>query len=169
MRCVLPAGAVVLALLTIVAGLGLVAPAGHGSTNSAPAAECQSCHTETPEQVEVRVEGLGATWEPRKTYDVAVTVQSPLASQGEVQGGLSVNVSAGELVVTDDVATQRSEAFLTHTQEGSKRRTWTFRWQAPPDGIAVELRVSGMAANGDFTPLGDATAAAVFTIRRKSE
>jgi hypothetical protein len=160
---------VVLALLTIVAGLGLVASAGHGSTNSAPAAECQSCHTDSGGRVDVRVEGLGTTWEPGRTYDVAVTVQSPLASQGEVQGGLSVNVSAGELVVTDDIGTQRSESFLTHTQEGSKRRAWTFRWQAPPDGTAVELRVSGMAANGDFTPLGDATAATVFTIRRKSE
>jgi hypothetical protein len=96
-------------------------------------------------------------------------VQSPLVSQGETQGGLSVTVSAGELVVTDEVATQRSESFLTHTQEGAKRRHWTFRWQAPRDGNAIELRVSGMAANGDFTPLGDATAATVVTTRRTGE
>jgi hypothetical protein len=68
--------------------------------------------------------------------------------------------------VTDEAATQRSDAFLTHTQDGAKRRARRFAWTAPAAAAVVVLRVSGLAANGDFTPLGDAVATGVFTTSR---
>ena len=106
-------------------------------------------------------------YKPGAIYPLRILLQSTQASIGPVQGGFAVTASAGELLVTDRTHTQLSDSILTHTQEGSALRTWKLSWRAPKEKQAVEIAVMATAANGDYSPVGDATAAEIFTITPK--
>ena len=137
---------------------------GDASTNSAPAAECRGCHQAPGGEAAVRVIGLPDRYEPGKAYAVTIAVESQLQSQGETQGGFSVSASKGELEVADPTHTQMSAGFLTHTAEGATQRTWRFTWRAPQATGTAELTVAVLAANGDFSPNGDAAATQAFSL-----
>lgn len=131
--------------------------------NSAPNMECTACHQGGPGQAAVSIEGLPASYKPGGTYDIKVTVSSQTKSLGNVQGGFALQASEGEIVVTDKKHTQVVDGFLTHTQEGSEARSWSFKWKAPKKGGEASLLVMAMAANGDFSPVGDDVGSSMAT------
>jgi hypothetical protein len=147
--------------------VGTVVSMGHSFHNSAPNFECFACHQAIGEhETKLNVKGIPKAYKPGETYELTLTVDSTIESIGEVQGGFAVRVNAGELIVRDDMGTQLSNyPILTHTVEGSEKRVWQFGWKAPRQKTDIELMVMAVAANGDFSPVGDATAAMVFTIK----
>ena len=149
--------------------VGMIVSMGHSFQNSAPNFECFTCHQAIGEhKTELKVKGIPEAYEPGKTYELKLTVDSTIESINEIQGGFAAGVTAGELIVRDKEGTQLSNSVLTHTAEGSEKRVWKFRWKASPQQKTdVELKVMAVAANGDFSPVGDATTAKVFTIKPK--
>ena len=142
---------------------------GFTSNNSAPNFECYTCHTGASAPAAIKVTGVPKQYEPGKTYKLTVSVDCKTKSMSEVQGGFSVQASAGELIVSDKKNTQLSDSYLTHTLEGSERRSWAFEWKAPQEKVDVELKVMAIAANGDYSPFGDAITADGFTIQPKAD
>lgn len=147
------------------AALGLASSAGQSSTNSAPDGECFVCHTNTAASPETKLTGIPKDFEPGKTYNITLSVISRLKSISEIKGGFSVSASTGELVVTDQKNTQKSNSFITHTIEGAQNRTWKFAWKAPKEKIPAEIKVMAIASNGDYSPSGDAITAELVTIK----
>lgn len=146
--------------------VGMVVSMGHSFHNSAPNFECFACHQAIGEhETKLNIKGMPKAYKPGKTYELTLTVDSTLKSIGEVQGGFAVGVNAGELIVRDNMGTQLSNSILTHTVEGSEKRVWQFGWKAPRQKTDIEIMVMAVAADGDFSPVGDATAAMVFTIK----
>lgn len=139
------------------------------NNNSAPNSECFTCHSGASDPATVKVTGLPKQFEPGKKYKITVAVDSKIKSVSEVKGGFSATVSEGELIVTDKKNTQISDSYLTHTIEGSDRRSWSFEWKAPEKKSDVELKIMVVAANGDYSPNGDAITAEVFTIQPKGD
>lgn len=149
------------------AALGLVSSAGQSSTNSAPDGECLICHAETADSADIKLTGIPKEYEPGKSYNITLSVFSRLESISEVKGGFSASASAGDLLVTDRKNTQKSNSFVTHTIQGAQTRMWKFAWKAPKQKTEVEIRVMAVAANGDYSPSGDAITAEVATIKPK--
>ncbi len=147
------------------AALGLAATVGQSSTNSAPDGECFVCHTDIADTADIKFTGMPKEYAPGKTYNITLTVKSRLKSMSDVKGGFSATASAGELIVTDQKNTQKSNSFLTHTIEGAKNRTWKFAWKSPKEKIPAEISVMAVASNGDFSPSGDAITAEIATIK----
>lgn len=158
---------IVLLVVLLLAVVGFAASIGYSSNNSAPSGECYVCHTGTAVPAKMKLAGVPKQYERGKIYNLTLTVSSPLQSIGVVQGGFSAEATAGELIVTDGKNTQISLPFITHTQEGSEKRTWKFAWKAPEQKMDVELKVRAIAADGDYSPNGDAVTAEVFTIKPK--
>jgi hypothetical protein len=146
--------------------VGFLISTSYSYNNSAPNFECFVCHsTVEPQKTTIKVAGVPRVYEPGKTYTITLTVESTLKSLGEVQGGFSAAASAGELVVTDAKNTQLSNGIMTHTQEGSNHRKWSFSWKAPAIKTDAEIKVMAVAANGDFSAANDAVTADLFMIK----
>lgn len=143
----------------------LIASIGSGHNNSAPSLECAICHHGEFKPEIVKIEGLPKSYKPSKVYKFTVSVASDLQNIGEVAGGFAVETSAGQLVVVDDKNTQLSNGVLTHTQEGSAHRKWTLGWKAPLEKKNVVFTVMVVAANGDFSSMGDVVGAGSYTIK----
>lgn len=135
--------------------------------NSSPNGVCFECHKVNGAPATLEVSGMPDKYTPGGVYDVTVTVKSANESFGEVEGGFSAKASAGEIIVTDDMNTQISEPYLTHTKEGSEMRTWKFKWKAPTQKTTAELHIMAVAANGDFAPAGDSIAVSVAEVEPK--
>lgn len=133
--------------------------------NSAPNLECVSCHQGEIVDNLVKIEGLPKAFTPGKVYNLTVTISSRLESMSESKGGFAVEASAGKLIVKDKKNTQLSDGILTHTQEGSTLRKWTFSWKAPSKKVDTTITVMAVAANGDYSPAGDRVSADIFTIK----
>lgn len=133
--------------------------------NSAMNLECASCHAEGP-AAKIVIKGLPAQFQPGKSYQVTVEVISKLKSMSESKGGFAVQASAGTLKVKDEKRTQLLGDYLTHTPEGNMVRKWTFIWVAPTDVEEATITVMGVAANGDYSPFGDAVAADAVSITK---
>ncbi len=157
---------IILFLLAIVA-LGLAASAGLSSTNSAPDGECFTCHADTADSANIKMIGLPKEYVPGKTYNITLSVQSRLKSMSEIKGGFSASASAGDLIVIDEKNTQKSNSFITHTIQGAQSRTWKLAWKAPKEKTDTEIRVMAVAANGDYSPSGDAMTADIIAIKGK--
>ena len=138
---------------------------GYGHRNSAPTFECISCHEGEMVQDMVKVQGLPKAYTPGKSYTLTVIVTSDLESMSESKGGFAVETSAGKLIVKDKKNTQLSNGILTHTQEGSGLRKWTFNWKAPSEKIDSNITVMAVAANGDYSASGDKVGANSYTIK----
>lgn len=150
--------------LVITSGIiSLIVSTGNSHNNSAPNLECTSCH-QGEGSAEIKLDGVPENYIPGKTYRITLSVISDNQSLGDVAGGFAVEASAGELMVTDRKNTQLSEGFLTHTQEGSAFRKWTFGWKAPVQKTGANLTIMAVAANGDYSPAGDVTGAGGFPI-----
>ncbi len=153
-------------ILLFVIGLGIVsffASTGSGHNNSSPNFECNTCH-QGEGSAEIKIDGLPKKYVPGKVYKMTLIIESGNQSFGDNAGGFAMEASAGELVVTDNKNTQISEGLLTHTQEGAALRKWTFGWKAPADKKDVDLTIMGVAANGDFSPVGDVIGTEGLTI-----
>jgi hypothetical protein len=147
---------------------GLLVSKGFAHRNSAPSFECFVCHTATePQKTTIKATGIPKVYEPGKTYNITLSVESTLKSYGEVQGGFAAEATAGELIATDAKNTQLSNGIMTHTQEGSHYRKWSFSWKAPATKMDAEIKVMVVAANGDFGAAGDAVTAELFIIKPK--
>lgn len=137
---------------------------GYGHRNSAPNLECISCHEGEMVQNMVKVQGLPKSYVPGKTYNLTVIITSDLESMSECKGGFAIEASAGKLMVKDKKHTQLSNGILTHTQEGSGLRKWTFGWKAPSEKTDANITVMAVAANGDYSTFGDKVGADSYTI-----
>ncbi len=140
-----------------------VSPSGANSTSGAPMTMCMDCHG-LPKGAEIRMENLPTSFQPGAVYQMTVKVVSAVKSEGDIQGGFAVTVSAGELVVSDPKNTMKSDGYITHTAEGCLQRSWKFKWKAPAEKKKVTLNVSVIAANGDFAPANDGFARREFVI-----
>lgn len=158
--------------------VGLQAPTAHGFANSAPNFDCMSCHPGAMKGDMVKIGDLPVGYEAGKIYNLTLSLNSQLESMGNQQGGFAVQVSTGTLIVKDDRNSQISNNILTHTLEGSEQRSWSFGWQAPGEEVSgwklwrkaepgpdVNITVMAVAANGDFSSMGDEVGAAGFTIK----
>lgn len=152
-------------LIFALTAIGLATSIGQSSTNSAPDGECFVCHTNTADSADIKITGIPKEYVPGKTYNISLTVGSRLKSISDVKGGFSATSSAGELIVIDKKNTQKSNSFITHTVEGAKSRTWKFAWKSPKEKMHAEIRVMAVAANGDFSPTGDAITAELAAIK----
>ncbi len=141
-----------------------IASTAYSFNNSAPNGYCNECHGGGSAPAYIRVEGLPAKFAPGGTYNATLTIESKNKSFGEVQGGFSIFVEGGEVVVSDTNNTQISYPYLTHTKVGSVTRKWPFTWKAPNQKVAAKLHILGVAANGDFSPAGDSVRAVVKEI-----
>lgn len=153
-------------ILFLLIGLGIVsffASTGSSHNNSAPNFECNTCH-QGEGSAEVKIEGLPVKYIPGKIYKMTLIIESDNQSFGDNAGGFAMEASAGELIATDNKNTQVSEGFLTHTQEGAALRKWTFGWKAPAEKKEADLTIMAVAANGDFSPVGDVIGTNDFSI-----
>ena len=111
---------------------------------------------------------LPPTFQPGNTYDLLVRLQNP----GQRRWGFELTVlgpaneQAGQIVVTDAVATQLSDNpgtmadYIKHTTDGTYAGTmdgpvtWSFQWVAPnlPN---VQFYLAGNAADESKDPGGD--------------
>lgn len=136
------------------------------STSGAPVIMCMDCHA-MPKGAEIKLENLPKSFQAGAIYEITLSVVSAIKSQSDMQGGFSVSVTDGELIVSDPKTTQKSNGFITHTAEGALLRSWKFKWKAPQEKKKVTLRVSVIAADGDFSPANDGFARREFIIQPK--
>jgi len=127
-------------------------------SGGAPGFDCMDCHSGAEDKnIEINLIGVPKNYIPGKEYLINLEIKSDNESIGENQGGFAVNVSDGRLLVVDKMNTQILEGYLTHTKEGSRYRSWKFRWKAPSRVVdEVILSVMGVASNGDFSSNMDA-------------
>ncbi len=156
---------VIFLILILFCMTGFYVSTGYGHRNSAPNLECISCHEGEMVQDMVKIKGLPKNYVPGKTYNLTVIVKSDLESMSESKGGFAIEASAGELIVKDKEHTQLSDGILTHTQEGSGLRKWNLSWEAPSDKVDASITVMAVAANGDYSPVGDKVGANSYTIK----
>ncbi len=133
------------------------------STGGAPTTMCMDCHI-MPKGAEIKVDKLPKSFQPGSTYEMTVKVESAVPGTGDIRGGFAVSASDGELIVADSENTQKSDQYITHTAEGTQKRSWKFKWQAPKEKKSVTLNVSVIAANGDFAPANDGFARREYVI-----
>jgi len=143
----------------------IITSTGQGHNNSAPNFECIACHEGEFVPDMVTIEGLPQAFVPGKLYSLTAKVTSSLKSEGDVAGGVAVEVTGGELIASDKVHTQISDSLLTHTQEGSQFRRWSFNWKAPAKREEVSINIMAVAANGDFSATGDQVGANSYIIK----
>lgn len=132
--------------------------------NSAPSFECMTCHVGAEDYVvDLLLEGIPDRYEPNKTYELKLVMKSDLESISDIEGGFAAQVTAGELIDKDQIHTQLTDNFLTHTVEGNKVREWVFAWKAPADAEdQVQIEVMVVAANGDYSPSMDAVGFEIY-------
>lgn len=147
--------------------IGLYVSTVYSFTNSAPNFECLTCHVGQMAGATVEVRGLPKHYKPGKTYKLTIVVTSDMESIGDVQGGFALEASAGKLIARDKKNTQLSNSILTHTPEGSHHRTWTFEWRSPTKKEDVHIITMALAANGDFSPVGDIVGVNSYIIKPK--
>lgn len=143
----------------------LIASMGLSHNNSAPNLECALCHQGDFIPEIVALEGLPEKFTPGEIYKLSLLVKSDLKSYGDVLGGFAIEASAGELIVTDEKNTQLIDGFLTHTLAGSESRVWKFAWKAPSKNVEVTFIAMAVAANGDFSSIGDIIGAGSYVLK----
>jgi len=151
--------------------VGIAALHASSMSNGAPQLNCVQCHVGADKNpADFVVEGLPDKYEPGKTYKITIKItKGPDCSGGVACGGFAVQVSAGELIVTDDKdtfisTTPTGEKLLTHTKDGSMKREWSFEWKAPDTAEPVTFKIVVIAADGDGSFNGDAYAAKEITV-----
>lgn len=144
---------------------GLYSSKVYGHRNSAPNIDCTSCHESEMVKDMVKVQGLPKNYVPGKTYNLTIVITTDFESISESKGGFAVEVSAGKLIVKDKKHTQLIDGVLTHTQEGSELRKWSFSWKAPAEKGDATITVMAVAANGDYSSFGDRVGVDSYTIK----
>lgn len=130
------------------------------SSGAVPVLDCRQCHTDAGE-AELAVEGLPEAYEAGKAYVLTIRIVKGPEPTGDVKGGFAIAASAGELRPADPALAQavtiEGEQAVTQTEDGARAREWRVVWVAPESG-EVRIKVAVIAANGDYSPLGDAYA-----------
>ena len=165
-------------------GTGTLAGSQYGkgprpaSTNAPGEVSCQAtkCHTQNELNSgdgSLTVSGVPASYEPRKRYDLTITLEQP----GQKRWGFQLtaltadSLPAGDFLVTDELLTQlKTETmdngsvrqYLEHTLKGSHMGkkdgpvSWQVGWTAPdkPAG-PITFYTAANAANFNKKPWGD--------------
>ncbi|MGB0950962.1 MAG: choice-of-anchor V domain-containing protein [Poseidonia sp.] len=150
----LVAMAVVL-LATMASTWAFASPNGLGSEAN------EGCLCHTPDaSTRVSVAGLPEAFESSTTYNLTLTISSPIeASVNNSQGGFRWVVDGGQLSVANNSTVQELDGGWTHTYEGSFFRTWDVQWTSPADNAtAANFVIHGNAVNGNNAPTEDAWA-----------
>lgn len=150
----LVAMAVVL-LATMASTWAVASPNGLGSEAN------EGCLCHTPDaSTQVSVAGLPEAFESSTTYNLTLTISSPIeASVNNSQGGFRWVVDGGQLSVANNSTVQELDGGWTHTYEGSFLRTWDVQWTSPADNTtAANFVIHGNAVNGNNAPTEDAWA-----------
>ncbi len=127
----------------------------HGVGNAANEG-CQ-CHAFSADTM-ILVEGLPQRFESKMTLNLTLSLESSIPmSEGQHNGGFRLEyIGEGSVVPLNHTLTQELDGYLTHTENGSFLREWTFEWTTPLDNsTVVEFRIYGNAVNGNNEPTGD--------------
>jgi hypothetical protein len=153
--------AVTVLLLTVFASNWVVAsPYGLGSEAN------EGCLCHSPDATtRVSLSGLPTAYESNTSYDVVLSVLSPIeTAENASQGGFRLLVSNG----TMQVNTTNVKAFdggWTHTENGSYHRSWSMTWISPEDNASqTNFIVHGNAVNGNNAQTGDAWSTHEITV-----
>ena len=143
----------VLLLATTASTWAVASPNGLGSEAN------EGCLCHTPDaSTQVNVIGLPETFEANTTYDLTLTITSPIEpSANNSQGGFRWVVDEGRLSAVNNSTVQELDGGWTHTYEGSSLRTWFVQWTSPNDNTtAANFLIYGNAVNGNNAQTGDA-------------
>ncbi|MCX8027844.1 MAG: hypothetical protein N3A62_08345 [Thermodesulfovibrionales bacterium] len=158
---------VLLLLLVVSIMLFYYLPDVLSHSNSAPVIDCMTCHQGELKPDIVSISGLPQTFIPNKVYNLTIQINSELIAQGEAQGGFALEATNGKIIISDNKNTQIINGVLTHTLQGSQKRRWNFKWQAPNDKVDANITVMVVASNGDYSSAGDEIGAQSYTIKAK--
>ena len=151
----------VLLLATTASTWAVASPNGLGSEAN------EGCLCHTPDaSTQVSVIGLPEAFEANTTYDLTLTISSPIEpSANNSQGGFRWVVDEGQLSVVNNSTVQELDGGWTHTYEGSSLRTWIVQWTSPSDNTtAANFLIYGNAVNGNNAPTGDGWAVLEFVV-----
>ena len=151
----------VLLLATTASTWAVASPNGLGSEAN------EGCLCHTPDaSTQVSVIGLPEAFESSTTYDLKLTISSPIEpSANNSQGGFRWVVDEGQLSVVNNSTVQELDGGWTHTYEGSSLRTWFVQWTSPNDNTtAANFLIYGNAVNGNNAPTGDGWAVLEFVV-----
>ena len=149
-RRIVASGVLLLALA--MCNLVVASPNGLGSEAN------EGCLCHTPEEgTVVELEGLPDAFASNSTYQLTLTVVSPIvAVENGSQGGFRLLVDEGTIDVGNSTTVQSRDGGWTHTTNGSNHRTWVFEWRTPEvNDTAATFVVHGNAVNGNNAPTGD--------------
>ncbi|ALU12639.1 hypothetical protein EYM_05990 [Ignicoccus islandicus DSM 13165] len=123
----------------------------------APEPHCSTCHTPA-NPVKFEVKGLPKYYVPGKEYNVTIAITEKC--EGKCCEGFYFSIPAGDVKVSDPKAMKVERPpfgtpYLTHTEEGRFRTSWSFKWIAPKERIPLTFTVSVLKANCDNEPTGD--------------
>lgn len=146
------AGAV-LFFAVMMSNWAIASPYGLGSE----ANEGCLCHSQDASTL-VLLSGLPDAFEANQTYNLTLEVVSEIPqAENASKGGFRLLVTKGAIEVSNDSLVQELDGGWTHTNEGSKQRSWTFAWRSPAtNDSAANFVVYGNAVNGNNAPTGDA-------------
>ena len=142
----------VLLLALAMCNLVVASPNGLGSEAN------QGCQCHSPqERTVVELEGLPDAFASNSTYQLTLTVVSPIvAVENGSQGGFRLLIDEGTIDVGNSTTVQPRDGGWTQTTNGSNHRSWVFEWRTPEvNDTAATFVVHGNAVNGNNAPTGD--------------
>jgi len=151
----------VVLLATTASTWAVASPNGLGSEAN------EGCLCHTPDaSTQVSVIGLPEAFESNTTYDLKLTISSPIEpSANNSQGGFRWVIDEGQLSAVNNSTVQELDGGWTHTSEGSSLRTWNVQWTSPSDNTtAANFLIYGNAVNGNNAPTGDGWAVLEFVV-----
>ena len=138
-------------ILVLLANVAVAVPSGIGQEGN------EGCLCHAPESTtKVLLSGLPEAYESNTTYDLTVTVESPVPIDEENhQGGFRMLISNGTLE-GNSTEIQALDGGWTNTEAGSYQRTWSMTWRSPVDNTSrTDVVVHGNAVNGNNAPTED--------------
>ena len=143
-------------------------------SNGAPNFSCTMCHQDAkpiPPQ-DIVIKGLPKYYVPGKAYKITIEIKdvNKCTPAMVACGGFALQANAGKFKIVDKADTfiahpTPSETYVTHTKQGSMKRSWTVEWIAPAKPAPVTFRIAVIAANGDGTPFGDSFGMKTFVLQ----
>jgi hypothetical protein len=130
--------------------------ASHFGVGNAANKGCQ-CHAFSADTL-ILLEDLPQRFESNMTLNLTLSLESSIPmTEGQHNGGFRLEyIGEGSVEPLDLTLTQELDGYLTHTENGSFLREWTFEWTTPMDNsTVVEFRIYGNAVNGNNEPTGD--------------
>ena len=126
---------------------------------------CQ-CHTYSS-ATEIFLEGIPQRFESNRTLNVTLRIESNVElNEDNYAGGFRLEyIGEGSIGILDETKTQFLDGYLTHTENGSKYRSWQFEWKTPEDNsTSVQFKIFANAVNGNNQSTGDGWSALSVTV-----